>query len=103
VENALALRVEFPLNIGQQDDVQLVMAKVHQYARLLPNYAFPVGLDVVDKFAKVPKWMVDAYRKYIMFNFGRFDQGNTIDQATLERMLLFYHLHERSFFNRPKA
>ncbi|AXV16592.1 hypothetical protein CYG48_13380 [Neorhizobium sp. SOG26] len=24
---------------------------------LLPHYAFPVGLDIVDKFAKVPNWM----------------------------------------------
>lgn len=104
VENALALRVEFPLDMGKQDDVmQLVMTKVYQYARLLPNYAFPIGLDVVDKFAKVPKWMVEAYRKYIMFNFGRLAQEGTFDQTELERMLLFYHLHQRSFFNRPKA
>ena len=26
-------------------------------ARLLPTYNFPVGLDIVDKFAKVPAWM----------------------------------------------
>lgn len=26
-------------------------------AKLLPGYAFPVGLDIVDKFAKVPNWM----------------------------------------------
>ena len=26
-------------------------------ARLLPSYNFPVGLDIVDKFAKVPAWM----------------------------------------------
>jgi hypothetical protein len=24
---------------------------------LLPKYAFPVGLDIVDKFAKIPNWM----------------------------------------------
>jgi hypothetical protein len=23
----------------------------------MPNYAFPAGLDIVDKFAKVPNWM----------------------------------------------
>lgn len=104
VENTLALRVEFPMNMGRHDDaIQLVMAKVYQYARLLPNYAFPVGLDIVDKFAKVPKWMVEAYRKYIMFNFGRLAQEESINQKDLERMLLFYHLHQRSFFNRPRA
>jgi hypothetical protein len=26
-------------------------------SRLMPNYAFPAGLDIVDKFAKVPAWM----------------------------------------------
>jgi hypothetical protein len=26
-------------------------------AMLLPKYAFPVGLDIVDKFAKIPNWM----------------------------------------------
>jgi hypothetical protein len=26
-------------------------------SRLLPSYGFPVGLDIVDKFAKVPEWM----------------------------------------------
>ncbi len=26
-------------------------------SRLLPSYGFPVGLDIVDKFAKVPAWM----------------------------------------------
>jgi hypothetical protein len=24
---------------------------------LLPRYAFPVGLDIVDKYAKIPNWM----------------------------------------------
>jgi hypothetical protein len=26
-------------------------------ALLLPRYAFPVGLDIVDKFARIPNWM----------------------------------------------
>lgn len=32
-------------------------ALVSHCALLLPRYAFPVGLDIVDKFAKVPNWM----------------------------------------------
>lgn len=31
-------------------------------ARLLPRYGFPVGLDIVDKFAKVPGWMSRTIR-----------------------------------------
>lgn len=31
-------------------------------SRLLPSYGFPVGLDIVDKFAKVPAWMSKGIR-----------------------------------------
>lgn len=30
---------------------------VYHSSRLLPKYAFPAGLDIVDKYAKVPNWM----------------------------------------------
>jgi hypothetical protein len=30
---------------------------VYHSALLLPRYAFPAGLDIVDKFAKIPNWM----------------------------------------------
>ena len=104
VVDSLAIRVEFPLSIAQEDDaVQETIAKVYRYARLLPNYAFPIGLDIVDKFARVPRWMVEAYRKYILFNFGRLSWEDQFNQEELERILLFYHLNQRSFFNRPKA
>jgi hypothetical protein len=36
---------------------------VYQTARLLPSYGFPVGLDIADKFAKVPNWMSKNIRK----------------------------------------
>lgn len=32
-------------------------ALIFHCALLLPRYAFPVGLDIVDKFAKMPNWM----------------------------------------------
>jgi hypothetical protein len=52
---AQPLRVEFfdepPAGYGMC--VRLV---IHA-CRLMPNYAFPAGLDIVDKFAKVPNWM----------------------------------------------
>ena len=54
-EHAQPLRVEFfnePI-AGYEFCVRLV---IHS-CRLMPNYAFPVGLDIVDKFAKVPNWM----------------------------------------------
>lgn len=52
---AQPLRVEFFDNppAGYEACVRLV---VHS-CRLMPRYAFPVGLDIVDKYAKVPEWM----------------------------------------------
>ncbi len=52
---AQPLRVEFfdSLAASYGDCVSLV---IHA-CRLMPNYAFPAGLDIVDKFAKVPNWM----------------------------------------------
>ncbi|MCZ8096619.1 MAG: DNA double-strand break repair nuclease NurA [Burkholderiales bacterium] len=34
-----------------------LVALVLHTSRLLPGYGFPVGLDVADRFAKVPDWM----------------------------------------------
>ena len=52
---AQPIRVEFFENppAGFESCIALV---VHA-CRLMPNYAFPAGLDIVDKFAKVPNWM----------------------------------------------
>lgn len=52
---AQPLRVEFfdPPPAGYETCIRLV---IHS-CRLMPNYAFPAGLDIVDKFAKVPDWM----------------------------------------------
>jgi hypothetical protein len=49
------VRIEmFEKNVGRfVETASLVM----HCALLLPRYAFPVGLDIVDKFAKVPNWM----------------------------------------------
>jgi hypothetical protein len=52
---AMPLRIEaFPNGKLEVDDVvQLVL----HMSRLLPRYSFPVGLDIVDKYAKVTEWM----------------------------------------------
>lgn len=100
IEDTLALRIEFP-SAGLYG-VRTTLRKVYQYSRLLPRYAFPVGLDVVDKFARVPKWMAEAYRKYILLNFGRLPERGAGDATEIERILLFYHLKDRTFFGRPR-
>ncbi len=54
-EFAQPLRVEFfdEPPVGYDQCLRLVLHS----CRLMPNYAFPAGLDIVDKFAKVPDWM----------------------------------------------
>lgn len=47
-------RVEAFQNIS---DFERALDLVLHTSRLLPSYGFPVGLDIVDKFAKVPEWM----------------------------------------------
>lgn len=50
----LPFRVEgFEGSAGFEGALDLVL----HTSRLLPSYGFPVGLDIVDKFAKVPAWM----------------------------------------------
>jgi hypothetical protein len=47
-------RIEGFENISSFDDV---IALILHTSRLLPSYGFPVGLDIVDRFAKVPAWL----------------------------------------------
>ena len=39
------------------DDFDQALNLILHTSRLLPSYGFPVGLDIVDRFAKVPSWM----------------------------------------------
>ncbi|MCP1374684.1 DNA double-strand break repair nuclease NurA [Dyella lutea] len=49
-----------PFRVEAFEDVRnldSVLALILHTSRLLPSYGFPVGLDIVDKFAKVPAWL----------------------------------------------
>lgn len=50
----MPFRIEAFDNIA---DFEAVLDLILHTSRLLPSYGFPVGLDIVDKFAKVPAWM----------------------------------------------
>lgn len=43
-------------------DFEGALDLVFHTSRLLPSYGFPVGLDIVDKYAKVPEWMSRGIR-----------------------------------------
>jgi hypothetical protein len=52
-------RVEAFEDIG---DFASVLDLILHTSRLLPSYGFPVGLDIVDKFSKVPSWMTRSVK-----------------------------------------
>ncbi len=68
-----------------QDTVTLIQ----HCALLLPRYAFPVGLDIVDKFAKIPDWMSRPVNTHTAVNALKraLDNGDTRLFDTLRRML----------------
>lgn len=68
-----------------RDTVALVM----HCALLLPRYAFPVGLDIVDKFAKIPDWMSRPVNTHTAVTALKraLDQGDTKLFDSLRRML----------------
>ena len=55
-KETLPVRVETFNKSGMIDFEKLIVLIVHT-SRLLPRYCFPVGLDIVDKHAKIPQWM----------------------------------------------
>lgn len=64
-------------------------ALVTHCSLLLPRYSFPVGLDIVDKFAKVPNWMTRPIATYTTVQALKraLDSGDTRSFDALRRML----------------
>ena len=69
-------------------------------ARLLPNYGFPVGLNVVDKFAKIPNWMSKASRRYYATHLLK-QAVKSKDQNTISLAVKILSKKIRSWRNRP--
>jgi len=97
------IRVEVFQDLGG-DQILEAARRAYLYARLLPGYGFPVGLDIVDKFAKVPAWMTDAYGKLIRLQLGVSLQEGEINDAMMREILVqaIYMTH-RDWLFRPKA
>lgn len=71
-------------------------------AWLLPRYAFPVGLDIVDKYAKVPNWMTRPINTNTAVQALRraMDAGDMATFDALRRMLCG---STRDWLFRPKV
>ncbi len=100
-ENTEPIRVEVFSMLGE-DQVKEAVRRVYLYSRLLPNYGFPVGLDIADKFAHVPNWMTRAYDKIIRHTLGMSLQSGEISDEEMRRVLVqTIYMTPRSWFLRP--
>lgn len=78
------------------------MAVLLHTSRLLPSYGFPVGLDIVDKYAKVPAWMSRSVRGQhaVVLLRQALDSGDPKVLAFAKRVLA---ARGRDWLFRPKA
>jgi hypothetical protein len=98
-ETSFPFRVE--MNAAAQARQAEVMRTLYHTARLLPRYAFPVGLDIVDKYAKVPDWLaknISARMAARVLN-RTIAEGDARLVAQVRRLLAHT---PRDFFYRPK-
>jgi len=78
--------------------------RTYLYARLLPGYGFPVGLDIVDKYAHIPNWMTNAYSKIITYQLGVSLQRGEINDAEMRRILVqAIYMTKRDWLFRPQV
>lgn len=102
-ETTEPVRVEVFPDLGAEQ-IREASRRAYLYARLLPGYGFPVGLDIADKYAKVPAWLTDAYGKLIRHHLGVSLQRGEISDAEMRRILVqaIYMTH-RDWLFRPNS
>jgi len=77
---------------------------VYLYSTLLPGYAFPVGLDIVDKFAKIPQWLTDAYGKLIKYHLReQLYLGEITDEQLRKIIIQALYATQRDWLFRPSV
>lgn len=97
------LRVEVFAALGPDQLVEAVR-RAYLYAKLLPGYGFPVGLDVVDKYARVPTWLTTAYDKMIRHHLSVGLQRGEISDAETRRLLVqAIYMTNRDWLFRPSV
>lgn len=99
-QTALPVRIEMTQGSSFTQYAPM-LSLIYHMALLLPLYAFPVGLDIVDKYAKVPSWMSRQ--------LSRHHAGMVLRQALASGDLDLYNQirltltrNSREWFLRPK-
>ena len=102
-ETTEPIRIEVFSELGNKQ-LEEAARRTYLYARLLPGYGFPIGLDIVDKYAHIPNWMTDAYSKIIRYQLGVSLQRGEINDAEMRRILVqSIYMTKRDWLFRPQA
>lgn len=98
--NNFPFRVEFNKS-SDPDDIHNIASLLYHTSLLLPRYSFPVGIDIADKYAKIPDWLSrgisERLTAHILKKVLETGSDNMLRQI---RQLLA--LSPRDFFFRPK-
>jgi hypothetical protein len=95
------IRIETFKDLGDEQ-IHGAARRAYLYSRLLPRYGFPVGLDIVDKYAHVPAWMTGAYSKLIKHHLGVSLQRGEINDTDMRRLLVqAMYMSQRDWIYRP--
>jgi hypothetical protein len=97
------IRVEVFADLGPDHLIEAAR-RAYLYARLLPGYGFPVGLDVADRHAHVPAWMTNAYGKLIHHHLSASLQRGEITDVEMQRIVIqAIHMSRRHWLLRPST
>jgi hypothetical protein len=102
-ETTEPIRVEVFSSLGEEQPWEAAR-RVYLYSRLLPHYGFPVGLDIVDKYAHVPAWLTSAYSKLLRHHLGVSLQRGEISDQEMRRILVqAIYMSHRDWIFRPQS
>jgi hypothetical protein len=102
-ETTEPVRVEVFSGLDGHQDSEATR-RVYLYSRLLPGYGFPVGLDIVDKYAHVPAWLTSAYSKLLKHHLGVSLQKGEISDQEMRRILVqAIYMSHRDWIFRPQV
>ena len=99
------MRIEAPIPYDAEK-LDEIVRRCFDYSNMLPNYAFPIGLDIVDKYSAIPGWMTRAYRQLILAQYGRLLAGDYVeitDSEALKSLMLMSKDGERNRRERPEV
>jgi hypothetical protein len=100
-ETSFPYRVELN-RVAAEVEAPLVFRLLYHTSRLLPRYAFPVGLDIVDRYAKVPDWISRGISARLSAEVLR-RALRTGDPLLVSQVRQFLARTPRDFFYRPET